>query len=259
MPSPSRAQIKADQEGAAGRSYNYRVVMHTGGAELDMRGRCSAGQKVGGRGLVGCCCILGTAGWTAGMLCPPGLLSAYTCHCRCAVLPTCSPVHVQQPLPPLLLHDAANALVLPFACALPSQVLACLIIRLALAETFCLNCGILALDEPTTNLDAGERGWLVWAMFLAAPQHVACTCVGTAFYQPAARCSKTLHTTDRLHPENLPATHVQTTAPAWRRRCATSCCPAATRWVSLVQCTPAVLSSLLPRRGQVGRLRSWAI
>jgi hypothetical protein len=35
------------------------------------------------------------------------------------------------------------------------QVLACLIIRLALAETFCLNCGILALDEPTTNLDAG--------------------------------------------------------------------------------------------------------
>lgn len=34
-----------------------------------------------------------------------------------------------------------------------SQVLASLIIRLALAETFCLNCGILALDEPTTNLD----------------------------------------------------------------------------------------------------------
>ncbi|WAQ99404.1 RAD50-like protein, partial [Mya arenaria] len=32
-------------------------------------------------------------------------------------------------------------------------VLASLLIRLALAETFCLNCGILALDEPTTNLD----------------------------------------------------------------------------------------------------------
>ena len=32
-------------------------------------------------------------------------------------------------------------------------MLACLIIRLALAETFALNCGILALDEPTTNLD----------------------------------------------------------------------------------------------------------
>lgn len=38
-------------------------------------------------------------------------------------------------------------------CVLKSQVLASLIIRLALAETFCLNCGILTLDEPTTNLD----------------------------------------------------------------------------------------------------------
>ncbi|KAM8972941.1 DNA repair protein RAD50 [Pelodytes ibericus] len=59
------------------RTYNYRVVMIKGDTALDMRGRCSAGQKV----------------------------------------------------------------------------LASLIIRLALAETFCLNCGILALDEPTTNLD----------------------------------------------------------------------------------------------------------
>jgi DNA repair protein RAD50 len=39
-------------------------------------------------------------------------------------------------------------------------VLACLIIRLALAETFCLNCGILALDEPTTNLDAANAASL---------------------------------------------------------------------------------------------------
>ena len=39
-------QIKADADGA--RSYNYRVVMMSGGAELDMRGRCSAGQKVDG-------------------------------------------------------------------------------------------------------------------------------------------------------------------------------------------------------------------
>ncbi|NXM31141.1 RAD50 protein, partial [Oxyruncus cristatus] len=59
------------------RNYNYRVVMVKGDTALDMRGRCSAGQKV----------------------------------------------------------------------------LASLIIRLALAETFCLKCGILALDEPTTNLD----------------------------------------------------------------------------------------------------------
>lgn len=71
-------EIRSDCEEAPGnRSYNYRVVMIKGETELDMRGRCSAGQKV----------------------------------------------------------------------------LASLVIRLALAETFCLNCGILALDEPTTNLD----------------------------------------------------------------------------------------------------------
>jgi len=38
-------------------------------------------------------------------------------------------------------------------CSAGQKVLASLIIRLALAETFCLNCGIIALDEPTTNLD----------------------------------------------------------------------------------------------------------
>ena len=30
------------------------------------------------------------------------------------------------------------------------RVLASIVIRLALAETFCLNCGVMALDEPTT-------------------------------------------------------------------------------------------------------------
>ncbi|CAO1416257.1 unnamed protein product [Diamesa hyperborea] len=60
------------------RSFNYRVVqVKNGGVEVDMRGRCSAGQKV----------------------------------------------------------------------------LASLIIRMALADTFSANCGVLALDEPTTNLD----------------------------------------------------------------------------------------------------------
>ena len=38
-------------------------------------------------------------------------------------------------------------------CSAGQKVLASIIIRLALAETFCSNCGILALDEPTTNLD----------------------------------------------------------------------------------------------------------
>ncbi|KAF2091299.1 DNA repair protein Rad50 [Saccharata proteae CBS 121410] len=59
------------------KSYNYRVVMVKQDVEMDMRGRCSAGQKV----------------------------------------------------------------------------LASIIIRLALAECFGVNCGLIALDEPTTNLD----------------------------------------------------------------------------------------------------------
>lgn len=75
-------EIRSDEDDSATmktrKTYNYRVVMiKPGDVVMDMRGRCSAGQKV----------------------------------------------------------------------------LASLIIRLALAETFCLNCGILALDEPTTNLD----------------------------------------------------------------------------------------------------------
>lgn len=38
-------------------------------------------------------------------------------------------------------------------CSAGQKVLACLVIRMALAETFSNSCGILALDEPTTNLD----------------------------------------------------------------------------------------------------------
>ncbi|KAK2973610.1 hypothetical protein RJ640_027520 [Escallonia rubra] len=38
--------IHSDSEGAGTRSYSYRVLMQTGDAELEMRGRCSAGQKV---------------------------------------------------------------------------------------------------------------------------------------------------------------------------------------------------------------------
>lgn len=60
------------------RTYNYRVTMVKQDTEMDMRGRCSAGQKV----------------------------------------------------------------------------LASIIIRLALAESFGVNCGLIALDEPTTNLDS---------------------------------------------------------------------------------------------------------
>ncbi|CAK7236903.1 DNA repair protein rad50 [Sporothrix curviconia] len=71
--------IRSDNETATGkRNYNYRVCMVKQDTEMDMRGRCSAGQKV----------------------------------------------------------------------------LASIIIRLALAESFGVNCGLIALDEPTTNLDS---------------------------------------------------------------------------------------------------------
>lgn len=38
-------------------------------------------------------------------------------------------------------------------CSAGQKVLASIIIRLALAECFSANCGLIALDEPTTNLD----------------------------------------------------------------------------------------------------------
>ncbi|KAI2603823.1 P-loop containing nucleoside triphosphate hydrolase protein [Hypoxylon fragiforme] len=69
--------IKSDTEVSGRSTYNYRVCMVKQDTEMDMRGRCSAGQKV----------------------------------------------------------------------------LASIIIRLALAESFGVGCGLIALDEPTTNLD----------------------------------------------------------------------------------------------------------
>lgn len=72
-------RIRSEHETVkANKSYNYRVVMMKEDVELDMRGRCSAGQKV----------------------------------------------------------------------------LASIIIRMALADCFGSHCGIIALDEPTTNLDS---------------------------------------------------------------------------------------------------------
>lgn len=43
-------------------------------------------------------------------------------------------------------------------------MLACLVIRLALAEVFCTDCGVLALDEPTTNLDYANSQSLAEAL-----------------------------------------------------------------------------------------------
>lgn len=49
-------------------------------------------------------------------------------------------------------------------CSAGQRILASIVIRLALAETFCLNCGILALDEPTTNLDDANKTGLAHAL-----------------------------------------------------------------------------------------------
>lgn len=38
-------------------------------------------------------------------------------------------------------------------CSAGQKILASLIIRMALSETFSANCGVMTLDEPTTNLD----------------------------------------------------------------------------------------------------------
>lgn len=49
-------------------------------------------------------------------------------------------------------------------CSAGQKVLASLCIRLALAETFCDSCGVLALDEPTTNLDEDNKRGLACAV-----------------------------------------------------------------------------------------------
>ena len=46
-------------------------------------------------------------------------------------------------------------------CSAGQKVLASLVIRLALVQTFSANCSIIALDEPTTNLDRCVR----WSHF----------------------------------------------------------------------------------------------
>lgn len=51
------------------------------------------------------------------------------------------------------MHRGDASLEMRGRCSAGQKILASLVIRLALAESFCLECGILALDEPTTNLD----------------------------------------------------------------------------------------------------------
>lgn len=89
--------VAATAAGSSKRNYNYRVVMRRGNNEIDMRAKCSAGQKV----------------------------------------------------------------------------LACVVIRVALSEAFSTDCGVLALDEPTTNLDEDNARSLAEALrdLIAARKH----------------------------------------------------------------------------------------
>jgi DNA repair protein RAD50 len=56
-----------------------------------------------------------------------------------------------------------------------AQVLASLIIRLALAETFCVSCGVLTLDEPTTNLDSDNIESLAHSLSRCVDELLGCT------------------------------------------------------------------------------------
>lgn len=87
---------ESDSTSKARKTYDYKVVQKKNGVEIEMRGRCSAGQRV----------------------------------------------------------------------------LACLIIRIALAESFSSHCGILALDEPTTNLDKENVTSLTYALSNLITSHV---------------------------------------------------------------------------------------
>lgn len=49
-------------------------------------------------------------------------------------------------------------------CSAGQKVLSSIVIRLALAETFCVSTGVLALDEPTTNLDLPNKKGLAQAL-----------------------------------------------------------------------------------------------
>jgi DNA repair protein RAD50 len=49
-------------------------------------------------------------------------------------------------------------------CSSGQKVLACLLIRLALAQHLCTHCGLLALDEPTNHLDDANTHALAEAL-----------------------------------------------------------------------------------------------
>lgn len=111
------------------RSYNYRVVMRQGDTELNMRGRCSAGQKVHAR-----------KGFSKR---PLPLIPT-----MCLFVKRTFVGHAGMIVRKLYVNTLTFRST-PTLCLRP-QVLACLLIRLALAETFCIQCGvsILTVSHP---------------------------------------------------------------------------------------------------------------
>ncbi|KAK3020639.1 hypothetical protein RJ639_046423 [Escallonia herrerae] len=123
--------IHSDSEGAGTRSYSYRVLMQTGDAELEMRGRCSAGQKSNPTSKVA-----GRSYNHAQQTCKQSLSTSVID----VEIPVTGQTHA---LNEELYWTEENG---------------------KKAETFCLNCGILALDEPTTNLDGPNAESLAAAL-----------------------------------------------------------------------------------------------
>lgn len=56
----------------------------------------------------------------------------------------------------ILMQKSGQMIEMKGKCSMGQKVLASLIIRMALAEAFSASTHILALDEPTTNLDRGH-------------------------------------------------------------------------------------------------------
>uniref|UniRef100_A0A0A9E8E3 DNA repair protein RAD50 n=1 Tax=Arundo donax TaxID=35708 RepID=A0A0A9E8E3_ARUDO len=83
-----------------------------------------------------------------------------TCYSSSIILP----IVLQARITMVVMQTGDAELEMRGRCSAGQKVLASLIIRLALAETFCLNCGILALDEPTTNLDGPNAESLAAAL-----------------------------------------------------------------------------------------------
>ena len=73
----------------------------------------------------------------------------------------------------VMMQKAGVALPMRGRCSAGQRVLVSLLVRLALSEAFCSDCGFLALDEPTTNLDEENVDALAEALVALAKRRTA--------------------------------------------------------------------------------------